>query len=231
MLKKIISFLILVIGIPAVILGCMKLINGKQYYLASALIVAAALAVLFLSFERKKLATRELVAIACIVALAVVGRVALFMIPEVKLTCAIVILAAISFGPGVGFLSGALSMLVSNIFFGQGIHTPFQMFGMGIVAFICGMIFYKKKLGRNRFAVSIIGGLLCFAVYGFIVDSCSVLFFASPLNIKTAVPIFISGLSFNAVHAVSTFIVLFFATPYISDTFDRISKKYELFCH
>ena len=229
MSKKIITLFVFILGIPAIIFGCAKLIISKQYYLASALIIVLALAALFGSLEKKKMQTRELVAIACIVALSVVGRAALFMIPQVKLTCAIVILAAISFGPYVGFLCGSLSMLVSNIFFGQGAHTPFQMFGMGLVAFLCGLIFYRKKLGRNRGAVAIVGGILCFAVYGFIVDSSSVLFFTSVPTIKTMLPVYISGLKFNAIHAVATLVALFVATPYIQDTFGRIAKKYGLF--
>lgn len=229
MSKKIITLFVFILGIPAIIFGCAKLIISKQYYLASALIIVLALAALFGSLEKKKMQTRELVAIACIVALSVVGRAALFMIPQVKLTCAIVILAAISFGPYVGFLCGSLSMLVSNIFFGQGAHTPFQMFGMGLVAFLCGLIFYRKKLGRNRWAVAIVGGILCFAVYGFIVDSSSVLFFTSVPTIKTMLPVYISGLKFNAIHAVATLVALFVATPYIQDTFGRIAKKYGLF--
>ena len=229
MSKKIITLFVFILGIPAIIFGCAKLIILEQYYIASALIIALALAALFWSLEKKKLQTRELVAIACVVALSVVGRAALFMIPQVKLTCAIVILAAISFGPYVGFLCGSLSMLVSNIFFGQGTYTPFQMFGMGLVAFLCGLIFYRKKLGRNRWAVAIVGGILCFAVYGFIVDSSSVLFFTAVPTIKTMLPVYISGLSFNAIHAVTTLVALFVATPYIQDTFDRIAKKYGLF--
>lgn len=219
----------LLISVPAIIFGCFKLIDGKQYYLASALIVVLALGALFFSTEKKKLSTRELVSIACIVALAVAGRAVMFMLPQVKLTCAIVILAAISFGPNVGFLCGSLSMLVSNIFFGQGTHTPFQMFGMGLVAFLCGLMFYNNRLGRNRLIVALVGGFLCFAVYGFIVDSSSALFFSSPLSLKTVMPIYISGISFNAIHGVSTFVFLLITTPYIKDTFDRLSKKYELF--
>lgn len=229
MYKKIITLFVFILGIPAIIFGCSKLIISKQYYVASTLIIALALAALFLSLEKKKMQTRELVAIACVVALAVVGRAALFMLPQVKLTCAIVILAAISFGPYVGFLCGSLSMLVSNIFFGQGAHTPFQMFGMGLVAFLCGLIFYKKSYGRNRPAVAIVGGILCFAIYGFIVDSSSALFFSAAPTVKTMLPVYISGMSFNAIHAVTTLIALFVATPYIQDTFDRIAKKYGLF--
>lgn len=229
MLKKIVSILIIVLVIPGIIFVSYNLIASNQYYIAAAIIFVVALALLLFSLEKKKLKTRELVAIACIVALSVIGRVALFMLPQVKLTCAIVILAAIAFGPYVGFLCGSLSMLVSNIIFGQGMHTPFQMFGMGLVAFICGLIFYQKRIGKNRWVVAIVGGLLCFAVYGIIVDSSTALFITSTPSIKTMLPIYISGISFNAIHGLTTAVALAIFTPYISKTFERISKKYELF--
>lgn len=228
MSEKIMSAVCVILS-PVVIVGCFFLVRGKQYYLASAVIVLLAVAALFVSLENKKMHTRELVTVACIVALAVAGRAALFMIPQVKLTCAIVILAAISFGPDVGFLCGTLSMLVSNIIFGQGAHTPFQMFGMGLVAFLCGLLFYRKKAARNRWLVAAVGGVLCFAVYGFIVDTSSVLFFTSSSDIRAILAVYASGISFNLIHAATTFVALAIFTPYIGETFERIAKKYELF--
>ena len=98
-----------------------------------------------------------------------------------------------------------------------------------LLAFLCGLVFYEKKYGRNRWAVAIVGGILCFAVYGFIVDSGSALLFTIVPTFKTMLPVYISGLSFNAIHAVTTLVALFAATPYIQDTFGRIAKKYGLF--
>ncbi|MCR4670190.1 MAG: ECF transporter S component [Saccharofermentans sp.] len=229
MRKKIASVLIITLLIPAIIIACMFLIKGKQYYVSSLLIVFSALAAFFISLEHKKLQTRDLVAISSVVALAVAGRALLFMLPQVKLTCSIVILAAMVFGPDVGFICGALSMLVSNMFFGQGVHTPFQMFGMGLVAFLCGLIFYKNKIGDNRFAVAIVGGILCFAVYGFIVDTGSAIFFSSSFNSASMLAVYASGFKFNIVHGVTTFFVLLFAVPGIKNTFERIAVKYGLF--
>ena len=54
-------------------------------------------------------------------------------------------------------------------------------------------------------------------------------FFSAAPTVKTMLPVYISGMSFNAIHAVTTLIALFVATPYIQDTFDRIAKKNGLF--
>ena len=50
------------------------------------------------------------------------------------------ILAAVAFGGETGFLVGAMSMLTSNVLFGQGPWTPFQMFAWGFVGFLAGLL-------------------------------------------------------------------------------------------
>lgn len=46
---------------------------------------------------------------------------------------ALTILTGVSLGGQAGFLVGAVTMLVSNLFFGQGPWTPWQMFAMGCI--------------------------------------------------------------------------------------------------
>ena len=53
-----------------------------------------------------------------------------------------------SFGPEAGFLTGAVSALVSNFFFGQGPWTPWQMFAFGVLGFLAGLL-YKYKIIKN----------------------------------------------------------------------------------
>ena len=54
--------------------------------------------------------------------------------------CAIVILTAVAFTPEAGFVTGAAAGLISNFFFGQGPWTPWQMFAMGLIGFLSGII-------------------------------------------------------------------------------------------
>ena len=74
--------------------------------------------------------------IALLCALAIAGRVAFFFLPQIKPIAAVVILAGVSFGGEVGFVTGALSAFVSNFYFGQGSWTPFQMVALGLVGFL-----------------------------------------------------------------------------------------------
>ena len=95
-----------------------------------------------LVFDKKKPQARELVPIAVMAAIAVVGRTVFEIIPlpNFKPCSAIIIITAVAFGPEAGFLTGALTGFVSNFIFGQGPWTPWQMFTWGLVGFLAGIL-------------------------------------------------------------------------------------------
>ena len=225
---RIISVSVLCIFIPAVLISGVFLAKQKQYLPVSLIIAAVSMLPFFLSLERKKLQVRELVIMASVVAVSVASRAAFFFLPQIKPMCALLIATAIAFGPEFGFVSAALSVLLSNLIFGQGIWTPFQMTGMGLTVFLCSLIFYRSKR-KNRFLIAIVGGLLCFAVYGAVVDLSSVFMFVSEINIKSALAVFASGVPFNLIHGLTTAVILAIAQSVINEKLERIKIKYGLF--
>lgn len=224
-----VSVIFSVILAPLIVLLCYKLIENKSYYVAAVLLIICAVVPFFVFFENRKIKTAEIVILAMMTALAVASRSVMIFLPQVKPTAAIVILTAVAFGPNCGFLSGALSMFLSNFIFGQGMFTPFQMLGMGLVGFLCGFLFHSKPNFSNKYIVSITGGILTFFIYGICVDSCSVLMLSSSFSLKSTLSILLSGLSFNIVHGVTTAIILFFITKPMSEKFSRLRKKYGIF--
>lgn len=99
-----------------------KIFDSRKYYFISLVIIIYSLLPFFMVFEGRKPQVRELVVLATMVALATVSRAAFFMIPSFKPIIAIVIISAIAFGGEAGFLVGAMTMVVSNFLFGQGLH-------------------------------------------------------------------------------------------------------------
>lgn len=225
----VLSVLLLFIVSPLCIFLSMKFIDNKSYYPASVIIIFCAIIPFFVYFEKRKIKTGEIVIIAMMTALAVASRSAMIFLPQVKPTAALVIVTAISFGPNVGFLTGALSMFLSNFILGQGMFTPFQMLGMGLTGFICGLIFNRRKLSSNRFAVSIAGGIITFALYGIVVDSCSVFMLSSSPSVKTALAIYASGFAFNVIHGITTAMLLLIINKPMADKFSRLRTKYGIF--
>ena len=138
-----------VVGVPLV-LGALTLLagellfQGKQYHWISLLLLMEGLLPSFFWFEQRRPGARELVLLACLCGLGVAGRGAFFWAPQCKPVTALTILTGVSLGGQAGFLVGAVTMLVSNLFFGQGPWTPWQMFAMGCIGGLAGSLFSRR---------------------------------------------------------------------------------------
>ncbi len=93
--------------------------------------LAVALGAGFAWYEREHPTTRVLALVATLAALAALGRVAFAPLPNVKPTTDIVLLGGYALGGAPGFAIGAVAALASNLFFGQGPWTPWQMVAWG----------------------------------------------------------------------------------------------------
>src|SRR5690242_21547461 len=102
---------------------------------ASLLVLGLALAAGFAWYERSHPSSRVLALVATLAALAALGRIAFAPLPNVKPTTDIVLLSGYVLGGAPGFVVGAVAALASNLFFGQGPWTPWQMVAWGL----CGL--------------------------------------------------------------------------------------------
>ena len=198
-----------------------------NYYISSIVVLVLSMLPLFAVFEAKSLTARDLTLTATLIALAVVGRAAFYLIPQVKPIAAIVIASAVCLGSQRGYIIGAFSAFVSNFIFGQGIWTPFQMVALGTVGLLAGLVFQRLKV--NRYTLSVVGFFLASFVYGIIVDMSTVLsVYGNNITLKGALSVYASGAVFNLVFGVSTAVFLFlFGMPFITKI-ESISTKYAI---
>ncbi|MEJ5964858.1 ECF transporter S component [Flavonifractor porci] len=201
---------------------------GKKYYFISLLILLECMIPFFLIFESRKPQARELVIIAVLCAIGVAGRAAFFMLPQFKPVMALTIIAGVAFGGETGFLVGAMTMLASNVLFSQGSWTPWQMFCMGIIGFLAGVLFRKGWLRRSRLSLCIFGALAAILIYGGIMNPASALMWTTELNWKILMTYYISGFPMDCIHAAATWIFLWFAAEPMLEKLDRIKVKYGL---
>ena len=214
--------------IPLTIYMGTQFLGERRYYIVSLLVIMETLVPFAMAFEKHKPKARELVIIAVLCALGWLGRVAFFMIPQFKPAIAIIIIAGVSLGGEVGFLVGAATGLIGNMFFGQGPWTPWQMFSFGIIGFIAGVIFRKEELRQNKIILCAFGGFATFAIYGVIMNSASVLIYQNSPTLPMFIIMWIKGLPFDIIHAVSTIIFLSLIAKPILEKLDRIKLKYGL---
>jgi len=189
----------------------------------SILMVVVAMVPLFWVFERRKSGVRELVIIAVLTALSVMGRIIFAVVPGFKPVAAMVIITAIYFGAEAGFICGALSAVISNIFFGNGPWTPFQMFAWGILGLIAGLPVLRQTL-RDSKAALIIYGILAGIVYSLVMDVYSALSYSEDglgrylVMVATSAP-------YLVIYAISNAVFLAVLTGPVGRRLERIQKK------
>ena len=214
--------------IPLTIFIGVYYLGGRKYYFIALLILVETMLPFFLIFEGRKPQARELTVIAVLCAIGVVGRAAFFMLPAFKPVLALVIISGVAFGGETGFLVGAMTMVASNVLFGQGPWTPWQMFSAGIIGFLAGILFRKGWLRRSRISLCIYGAIATIVIYGGIMNPAAALIYANTLNWKLLLTYYVSGIPVDLIHATATVLFLWLAAEPMLEKLDRIKVKYGL---
>ncbi|ONI45494.1 ECF transporter S component [Candidatus Epulonipiscioides gigas] len=226
--RTFISTIIILIIIPLTILFGVYVLDDRKYYFISILIILYTLLPFFLIFETKGPRLRELMLIAVMIALAVAGRAAFFMLPQFKPVVAIVIISGVCLGAESGFLVGAMSGFVSNFYFGQGPWTVYQMFAFGIIGFLAGMLKNSGKLKKNKKALCIYGFLSTFFIYGGIINIQPSLMSEEAFNLKAVLTIYATALPFDLIHSIASVVFLYLISEPMIEKIDRVRVKYGL---
>ena len=136
-----------------------------SWQVACLVILGLALAAGFAWYERTYPNSKVLALVATLAALAALGRIAFAPLPNVKPTTDIVFLSGFVLGGAPGFAVGALAALSSNLVFGQGPWTPWQMAAWGLVGIVGAG--WARLTGRRlpRVSTAAVCGL-CGLLYG-----------------------------------------------------------------
>lgn len=205
---------------------------ANNYYFLSVIIIIAAIIISFIFYEKRKIDVRQIVIMVVMITLAVVGRTMFFMIPQFKPMMAIVIITGICLGAQNGFICGAMSLFISNMFFGQGPWTPWQMLGFGIIGYLAGIIFHKRYRNKNklnkkeRTVLCAFGGISTIIIYGLLLDTATVFLSTTEISLKVFLATYASGVYFNIIHGVATIIFLWALAEPMIRKINRIKQKY-----
>lgn len=224
-MKKWLGYGILCLLIPAVVLGGALIFRDRQYAYITLCVAVLSCLPFFLHFERSANDVKRLILIAVMVALSVAGRMLFAPLQHFKPVTALVIITAMYFGSEAGFLTGALSAVLSNFYFGQGPWTPFQMFSWGMIGFFSGLL--APLLRRSRIALCIwggIGGML----YSFLMDIWTVLWADGYFNLPRYFAAIASAVPVTAVYVVSNILFLLVLAKPIGKLLARMKTKYAL---
>lgn len=209
-----------------------------NYTLYSYLVAVVIIIAFFAFFEIRKPEIRDVMPIVIICIVASVGRVLFSYIPQVQPATALIIITGVCLGKTSGFMTGALTAIVSNMALGQGPWTIWQILAWGIIGFLAGCFRSKKtddlaislesKPSKNviKFVTICIYAFLSAFMFSVIMDVWTISTLGESLTINSAFGIFLTGIVFNIPHAIMN--VVFVALLYkpLDKIFLRLRVKF-----
>jgi len=189
------------------------------------LLLAGALVGGALWYERSRPRPQVIALVAAMAALAAAGRVIFSPIPNVVPTTDLAVFSGYALGAAPGFMVGALSALVSNLWLGQGPWTPWQMAGWGLAGlFGAGLaVVTGRRMGRFGFAFACGAmGLL----YGALLDYSAMVVFGGEQSVERYLALSVRGIPFNLAHAAGNFAIALVAGPAIVGLLERHRRRF-----
>ena len=222
-LRRVLGVLLPFVLMPAAVIW-FALGPGRGHFALCALLLTVMALVLFsCGFERRKTGARRMILVAVMTALSVAGRFVFSALPFFKPITAMVVITAIYVGPEAGFLTGALSAVISNFYFGQGPWTPFQMLSWGLLGLFAGML--AGPLQKSRILLSLYG-LFAGAAYSLIMDVWTVLWYNGGFSAELYMAALATALPIMAVYAISNVVFLNLLARPFGEKLARVKIKY-----
>lgn len=218
-LRTALQYLIPFVLIPASVAVSAVFFEGQRYLIISLGIAVLALVLFMTGFEKRNIGSRRMVITAIMTALAVFGR----FIPLFKPITAICVMTAVYLGAQAGFLCGAMSVLISNIWFGQGPWTPFQMLGFGLIGLFAG---YLSRVLIKHDLLLLLYGVVAGIAYSFIMDVWTVLWYAGSFEWGLYTAALVSAAPFTLLYAVSNVVFLLILRKPVGNKLNRVKIKY-----
>ena len=186
--------------------------------------VSAALLFIFFLIEKRKLPLSTFLPVVVMVAVGSIGRIIFGFIPNVQPVTVIVVLMGLCYNPESGFLTGALSALVSNMVMGQGPWTLWQMLAWGLIGLIAGFCGKIKPLKSIYFAVPF--AAISAFLFSIITDTWTVMTLGEGMTLAATMSVFGAGILFNIPHAVFNAVLCALLFVPFNKRLTRIKNKF-----
>ncbi len=218
-------FLILAVAVATIVLAINAaswLGKGANWGIVSMLIASLLILATFYEFETRQVNAKEIALISMMGTLSAVARVPFAPIPNVQPSTFIIICTGYVFGPLAGFMTGALTAIISNVFLGHGPWTLFQILGWGLAGAIPGI------LPRTKAYVWILAifGLVWGYCYGAILNVWAWASLIYPLTWKTFLLTMANSVWFDTMHAAANVIFMLLLGKRFVAILERWNKRF-----
>ena len=217
-------FLLLLLGATAVAAAGLAVLDpgAVDWSLLSLAFIGAIIGFGIVAYGLRESSASELSLIAALAALATAGRVLFASLPNFKPVTFIVLVSGIALGPAPGFMVGVTTAAVSNLFFGQGPWTPWQMLGWGLIG-VAGGALGARGRHPGRWQMAIVGAMLSVSFDWFV--SIWMFLAFTPRTWPALVTLYVQGLPFDVAHLTATAILAALFGPRAVTIIRRFSAR------
>lgn len=181
----------------------MNSLLGEYAAFLSFILLLLVIGILLAKFEESEISSKEVALIGILAAITAASRIPFAALPNIKPCTFLIIVTGLVFGAMAGAMVGTMTAALSNIFFGQGPWTAWEMVAWGMVGLVAGY------LGRRMNTITVkdimILGIVLGLAYNTLMDFSSwITFYRSEPDLF--IPTFVAGLPFGALHIMGNLI-------------------------
>lgn len=155
--------------------------------------------------------TREIAFLALSTSASVVGRLMFQFIPNIQPMTDIFLILTIYQGVKVGIIVSILSVIITSLYLGVGLWTLSQLLSFSILITITAMLSWCSIFRKSLILQIIFAGVVGF-LYGFIIS----IFESRVYGIKIFWSYYLSGIPFDAMHALGNVVFYMLLHPFFS---------------
>lgn len=175
----------------------MNSLLGEYAAFLSFILMLLIIGILIAKFEESKLTSKEVALIGILAAITAASRIPFAALPNIQPCTFLIIVTGLVFGKLPGGMVGAMTAALSNLFFGQGPWTAWEMVSWGMVGIVSGYI--GQKLSTITVKDIMILGIVLGLAYNTLMDFSSwITFYRGEPGLF--IPTFAAGLPFGALH-------------------------------
>src|SRR5215210_1673287 len=200
--------------------GAWAALSPQDAALSLLLVAFALVAAGFAWVESGPGSAKEVALVAVLGGAAAAGRILFAAVPGVQPVTVVVVAAGAALGARVGFAVGAVAALVSNLYLGQGIWTPWQMLAWGG----CGVVgALAARAVRRRWAFAALCCVLGFA-FSSVMDVWHWYSFW-PHTWEALTVVYTRGVWFSAAHAIGNVVFALAIGPELRRLLERYGRR------
>ena len=192
--------------------------------LTATVIVTLTVVAFFFEFESTAMSSKEIALIAMLGTISAVSRVPFAVIPNVQPCTFFIICSGYVFGPVAGFMVGAITALVSNLFLGQGPWTLYQMLAWGLAGVSAA---YLRRFRLGRMSLIVFGAIWGY-LYGWIMNTWFWASFIYPLTFRTFITYQLTSIWFDTFHALGNVVFLGFFGMKTVAILERFKERFSI---